>query len=519
MKHYGDITKLKGSEVEIVDVVTGGSPCQDLSVAGRREGLAGERSGLFMEQIRIIKELRNEHIRQLQLRGANEHIRPRYMVWENVVGAFSSNGGEDFRVVLEETAKVAEENAVIPGLPKGEKWRNAGLILGNGWSIAWRVHDAQYHGVPQRRRRLCVLADFDGQTAGEILFELRRETASSETDEIITDFGRQPRSEVSVECESLSGNIEQGKEQGQATAGNSDENAYGSISFQERAGCEGGGKGILVQHERTGTLSTLRNQFVCNEVICEENDRGKKTYQDVTGSLMASGYSKLGTREAMNDMYVCSSWDGTQTSPTLTAKNANGAQRMPDKDNFNAVITFEPGSASRVGGHFYEDEVSGTVRANAGDNQQAVLTQEPVLLESNQNHATVQTDGVSTSLPASMGMGGGYVPMVTYGFNRERVGAVGSEDLCPTIQAAAGTSGNNQPMVCLGLDRASFNQGKNAKYDFAVEEEKAQPIVARGPGGGTATVGSLCARDYKGVGNQYVAEGKCVVQFNDRNDT
>ena len=154
MKHFGDITKLKGSELPIVDVITGGSPCQDLSVAGRRAGLAGERSGLFMEQIRLIKEMRDECVRQLQLRGAaidRGYIRPRYMVWENVPGAFSSNGGEDFKAVLEETAKVADKDAVIPEFEG--RWSPCGCIVGDGWSIAWRVHDAQYWGVPQRRKR------------------------------------------------------------------------------------------------------------------------------------------------------------------------------------------------------------------------------------------------------------------------------------------------------------------------------------------------------------------------------
>ena len=175
MKHFGDITKINGAEVPIVDIVTGGSPCQDLSVAnGKRAGLDGERSGLFMEQIRVIKEMRNECIRQLSMRGADyprSAIRPRYMVWENVCGAFSSNKGEDFRCVLEETARIADETAVIPRLAEKQKWTNSGCIMGDGWSIAWRVHDAQFWGVPQRRKRIALVADFAGQTAPEILFE------------------------------------------------------------------------------------------------------------------------------------------------------------------------------------------------------------------------------------------------------------------------------------------------------------------------------------------------------------
>ncbi len=180
MKHFGDITKLNGAELPIVDVITGGSPCQDLSVAGKRAGLDGERSGLFMEQIRLIKEMR-EHDRAI--RGTDvdiRDIRPRYMVWENVPGAFSSNKGEDFLAVLQETAKIADENAVIPGLADKQKWSPSGAIMGDGWSIAWRVHDAQFWGVPQRRKRIALVADFGGTSAPEILFESKSVSGNSE---------------------------------------------------------------------------------------------------------------------------------------------------------------------------------------------------------------------------------------------------------------------------------------------------------------------------------------------------
>lgn len=166
MKHYGDITQINGAEIEPVDIIVGGSPCQDLSVAGKRAGLAGERSGLFMEQVRIVKEMR-EHDRTDGRTG--ESIRPRYMVWENVPGAFSSNGGEDFRAVLEETAKVADPSVSIPRSVNG--WANAGSILADGFSISWRTFDAQYWGVLQRRRRIYLVADFGGHTAPEICFE------------------------------------------------------------------------------------------------------------------------------------------------------------------------------------------------------------------------------------------------------------------------------------------------------------------------------------------------------------
>jgi len=159
VEHLGDITKINGANVTPVDIVVGGSPCQDLSVAGKREGLAGARSGLFMEQIRIIKEMR-EHDR-ISADDNIRHIRPRFMVWENVPGAFSSNNGEDFRAVLEETARIADKDAIIPRPPKG-KWTPSGCIMGDGWSIAWRVHDAQFWGVPQRRKRIALVADFAG---------------------------------------------------------------------------------------------------------------------------------------------------------------------------------------------------------------------------------------------------------------------------------------------------------------------------------------------------------------------
>lgn len=165
MKHLGDVTKIDGRTAPVVDVIIGGSPCQDLSVAGKREGLQGERSGLFMEQIRIIKEMRQ----QSEI-CADEFIRPRYFVWENVPGAFSSSGGEDFRVVLEEICRIKDKNATIPRPAGGGKWETSGCILGNGYSVAWRVLDAQFWGVPQRRRRIALIADFGGQSAPEILF-------------------------------------------------------------------------------------------------------------------------------------------------------------------------------------------------------------------------------------------------------------------------------------------------------------------------------------------------------------
>ena len=164
MKHLGDITKIDGTQIEPVDIIITTSPCQDMSVAGKRQGIEGERSNLFFESTRIIKEMRDKTNGQY----------PRFAVWENVPGAFSSNKGEDFRSVLEEFCKIKADNAVVPQPPKRDgrpRWNDAGVIMGNDFSVAWRVFDAQFWGVPQRRRRIFVVADFGGGCAPQILFE------------------------------------------------------------------------------------------------------------------------------------------------------------------------------------------------------------------------------------------------------------------------------------------------------------------------------------------------------------
>ncbi len=158
VKHLGDINKINGAEIEPVDIITFGSPCTDLSVAGKRQGLNAERSGLFFQAVRIIKEMR----------CATNGKYPRFAVWENVTGAFSSNGSEDFRCVLEELCQVKDPDISVP---KPAKWEKAGEIVAENFSVAWRTFDAQYWGVPQRRMRIYLVADFDGECASKILFE------------------------------------------------------------------------------------------------------------------------------------------------------------------------------------------------------------------------------------------------------------------------------------------------------------------------------------------------------------
>ena len=254
MKHLGDITKINGAEIPPVDVITFGAPCQDLSVAGLRKGMLHadlgdeetSRSGLFMDAVRIIKEMRANEIRSGR---TGIHVRPRYAIYENVPGAFSSNGGKDWQTVLTELVRVVCPDAPDVPLPDKGGWPKAGCLydeLGR-WSLAYRLHDAQYWGVPQRRKRVCICVDFNGLTAAEILFDpqLRGEAEDSEPDESLRDSGAGHRSEVPPLGPRLSGNSEPSGAEGQGTpkspSGRSD--GTGAISFQERAGKPGGARG------------------------------------------------------------------------------------------------------------------------------------------------------------------------------------------------------------------------------------------------------------------------------------
>ena len=239
-KHLGDITEINGRDLEPVDVVTGGSPCQDFSVASKtRHGLLGERSGLFMEQIRIVKELRNKD-KDDGRTGAD--VRPRYMVFENVPGIFNSNEGRDFKAVLEEIIRIEEPNC--PDLPQISKWRGkwtkSGCVYDDmgRWSIAWRIHDSQYWGTPQRRKRVALVVDFGGMSAPEICFERR-----------------------GITCDH-----NQSAEDGEDITKNVTHEAPGAISFVERFGKAGGGKGILIQFEKAFTITTIMAQRVFDTI-------------------------------------------------------------------------------------------------------------------------------------------------------------------------------------------------------------------------------------------------------------
>ena len=250
MKHLGSVTDVHGGDIEPVDIITFGSPCQDLSVAGKRAGLKHEangddettRSGLFMEAVRIIKEMRE----------ATNGEYPTFAVWENVPGAFSSNKGEDFRTVLEELIKIVEPTAVMPAVPKNG-WPYADSYCGDGWSLAYRVFDAQYWGVPQRRRRIYLVLDLRGQRAGKVSFER----------------------------EGVRGNFETFKTAGQGTAGDAAnrtgaDDCEGAIPYtlKIRSGCDGGGKGALIQEDKSATLATNNDQYLFQPMNMVLDDQG-----------------------------------------------------------------------------------------------------------------------------------------------------------------------------------------------------------------------------------------------------
>lgn len=295
MKHLGDICKINGAEIEPVDCITGGSPCQDLSIAGKRAGLAGERSGLFIEQVRIVKEMRERDRRNGR---AGDMVRPRFLVWENVPGAFSSNGGGDFQAVLEEIIHIAEPTVSVPRFEG--KWTKAGAIDGDGWSVAWRTHDAQYWGVPQRRRRISVVADFGGQSAGEILFERK----------------------------GLPGDIAESGASGEAPAEAAEAGA--SYAVRIRGGCDGGGKGALVQTEKSGTLGTGNDQTI----FCMATQQGGAELRtDDRAPTLTAAAGMSGNNQpvvALDMSHACDVIrDCGEVSQTLQVRMGTGGNQVP----------------------------------------------------------------------------------------------------------------------------------------------------------------------------------------------
>lgn len=417
MKHLGDITKINGAEIEAVDVITGGSPCQDLSIAGKRAGLAGARSGLFMEQVRIVKEMR-EHDRANGRTG--DMVRPRFMVWENVPGAFSSNKGRDFAAVLEEIIRIAEPEA--PNIEVPEKgWNTWGGYhdeVGGRWSVAWRVHDAQHWGVPQRRRRISVVADFGGDTAGEILFE--RKSVSGHP------------AESGTARERLAGNAESGA----------------SYAVRIRGGCDGGGKGSLVQEDKSGTLGIGNDQTIFQNCLTQWDCQSKRIFGTEGASQTLQGGVGGGVNNpaifCMGTQQGGAEVRGDDRAPTLTASAGMSGNNQPV-----VCAGFKLGNSEKARSIGYAEEQLPTLNAECGGNKPAV-----VALDMSHTCDVIRDCGeVVPSLQARMGTGGNQVPL-TYqmqGFGDYREGDVASS--CKQRDFKDGTD-----LVC-SVDCRNFCEG------------------------------------------------------------
>jgi DNA (cytosine-5)-methyltransferase 1 len=416
MKHYGDISAMNGGEIEPVDIITFGSPCQDMSVAGKRDGLDGSRSSLFYEAIRIVKEMRCKTNGQY----------PRYIVWENVPGAFSSNKGEDFKCVLESICQVKGETTPIP---KPDKWQPAGSIMGEDYSIAWRVLDAQFWGVPQRRKRIFLVADFASQCADKILFE----------------------------SEGLSG--------------------YSAESFR-------------AWQETAGRIEDCFGATGCSLVLNDQGGNRMDVTDDVTSTLRAEAHhppvimeSAVAVENHPTDSRVKISDDGNVQ--TLTSRMGTGGNNVP------LVMKIRAGCEGGGKGPLIQKDKSATLSCN---NDQTLF--EPKVYgicskDSNSMKSSNPDSGIYEADTSRTIDGNGGNPSCNQGGmavvsvqgsmigRKDKNGPRGSgvnEDVSFTLDSV------DRHAVAYGIDRAAFNQGKNAKYNFAVEEELEPTIVAKGPG-------------------------------------
>ena len=418
MKHMGDVSKLDGASLPPVDIITFGSPCQDMSVAGKRAGLDGSRSNLFYEAIRIVKEMR----------CATNGKYPRFIVWENVPGAFSSNKGADFKAVLESVCSVKADSVSIPVPPKG-KWTGAGHIdVADGFDIAWRTVDAQYWGVPQRRRRIYLVADFSGGCAGKILFE----------------------------SEGLSGYPPQGFCPWKGTAG----------TFEESLGETGsticlndqGGNRMDVTEDVT---CTLRAESHHPPLVFENHSQDSRytgpldVAQTVLSTFGTGGNNQPFVVQTPKTLKIRSGCEGggkgaliqENLSATLSCNNDQTvfvpvAYGICAKDS-NSMRSYNPKSG------FYEANTSRCLDQNGGNpncNQGGI--------------AVVSVQGSMIGRKDENGPQGDGI----------------NEDVSFTLNTI------DRHAVAYGIDRAAFNQGKNVQYGFAVEEETQPTMVAKGPG-------------------------------------
>ena len=541
MKHYGNISDMDGGKIEPVDIITFGSPCQDMSVAGRRDGLDGSRSSLFYEAVRIIKEMR----------CATDGKYPRYIVWENVPGAFSSNNGEDFKAVLEAVIGIAEPNAQVP-MPEKARWPYADLYMGDGWSVAYRTLDAQYWGVPQRRRRIYLVADLAGRGAGKILFE--SEGLSGYSSEGFRSWQRAAGSlETRIGAAGFDGYNGSLTDDTSATLG---VNCGMSTGRNGIVLNDQGGNRMDITEEVTSTLRAEAHHPPCvmeSAGFCTEHSAKSRTigYEEECSPTLRAGVvpaavalenhptdsrvklsedgnvqtltSRMGTggnnvplvmkirsgcegggkgaliQENKSATLSCNNdqtlfepcgWDGGQVSPTLTKQNAGGNQRMPDKDNFTCVLqpfgicSKDSNAMKSDNPHsgIYKAETARTLDGNGGNpscNQGGIAVVESYAIQGSmigrEDKNGPQGDGINEDVSFTLNTVDRHAvyAMTTGSFTQVEKGT------SPTIMAR---DYKDPTAVCYGIGRDTFNQGQNAKFSPTFEKELQPTLVAKGPG-------------------------------------
>lgn len=471
MEHVGDITKLDGGKLPPVDIITFGSPCQDLSVAsGKRLGLAGERSGLFLEAIRIIREMQE----------ATNGEYPKFALWENVPGALSSSGRRDFKAVLEAFAETE-----VP-MPRSGQWANAGMVRGRGVDLAWCVYDAQYFGTAQRRRRIFLVADFRGERAGEILFVPKSLSGYFAA-------GGTPRQGLAAYAQG-----------GAGTAGAGD--VIPAISMRIRCGCEGGGKGPLLQVEKSGTLATGNDQYLFapqgaveilndqgGDSLCVEKGGVSPTLRSQThGNLPITAYAIQGsmigradgngpqgdginenvsfTLNTIDRHAVCMETRQEEQPPTVAA--GFDLQQITSKTNRSTLKPVQPTLCGAGSPHVVTAPLCmGTGQANAGilEEQSPTLTaahEQPIVTHP-QIAGTLCASGAGLSRPAGQGNELDFC-VVSAGFKHKagsQSGSIGfQEETAPTL--LAGQQGAVMKAYVIGAYHSGGMLSDNPKSGF-----------------------------------------------------